>query len=157
MKRSTELPSELTVSAWMNNPEHWVVPEAYVEEAFAIMRRAGIRHLLVMKNDELLGVVTDRDLRRPNGVGEELVSVREMYLFGDNLRVADVMTEEPVTIGPDTLTAEAARVMVENKFDCLPVLKGEKVVGIITSSDLLAALVYEVDPDFVAARELEAS
>ena len=46
--------------------------------------------------------------------------------------------------------------MVANKFNCLPVLRQEQVVGILTSSDLLAALVYAVDPDFEAAREVDA-
>ena len=54
-------------------------------------------------------------------------------------------------------TTEAAKLMVDNKYNCLPVVRDTKVLGIITSSDLLAALVHEVDPEFVAARALEAS
>src|SRR5690606_38356298 len=101
-----------------------------------------------------VGVVTDRDLRRPNWNGDDLLSVRDMYLLGDELRVFDVMSEDPITVTPDELTATAARIMVENKFDCLPVLDDRgAVVGILTSSDLLGALVYEVDPVALEARE----
>ncbi len=71
-----------------------------------------------------------------------------MYRLGDDLRVRDVMTEEVLTAKPQDPIAHAARVMVENKFNCLPVLREDKMVGILTSSDLLAALVYQVDPAY---------
>jgi acetoin utilization protein AcuB len=158
MARS-DLPDEALVKAWMNPPEHSVRPDTFVDEAFAILKRERIRHLLVMnEQDELVGVVTDRDLRRPDWTGGDVLSVREMYLLGDELRVHDVMTDDVVTVTPDTLTAEAAALMAERKIDCLPVLDDEgEVVGILTSSDLLAALVYAMDPLAVEAREAEAS
>lgn len=151
-----ELPNEMVVGAWMNEPEHWVEPSATVDDAFARMRRANVRHLLVLKGgEELVGVVTDRDLRRPDWADGDVMSVKEMYKLGEKLKVQDVMTEEPITVTPRQLTSDAAKLMVENKFNCLPVVEDDKVLGILTSSDLLAALVHEVDPDFVAARELE--
>ncbi len=153
MSRS-ELPNERLVGAWMNQPDHCVAPQAPVDEAFALMRRANVRHLLVVQGDELMGVVTDRDLRRPDRGGDGVMSVEEMYRVGESLEVQDVMTSEPTAVAPDALTAVAAKLMVENKFNCLPVVLEDRVIGIITSSDLLAALVHEVDPEFVAAREV---
>jgi acetoin utilization protein AcuB len=152
---SDDLPNENRVGAWMNPPDYTIGPDALVDEAFKIMQRNSIRHLLVVENDELAGVVTDHDLKRSDVEGE-LTSVSELYRVGEKLKVRDVMTEEVVTATPDDLTADAARIMVENKINCLPVIDDDKVVGILTSSDLLAALVHEVDPDFVAAREAEA-
>jgi acetoin utilization protein AcuB len=152
----TDLPNEMLVGAWMNQPEHVVAPDAPVDEAFAVMRRAGVRHLLVVSSDELVGVVTDRDLRRPDSNNGDVMSVSEMYKIGEDLTVEDVMTGEPTTVTPEALTSEAAKLMVDNKYNCLPVVRDTKVLGIITSSDLLAALVHEVDPEFVAARALEA-
>jgi CBS domain-containing protein len=145
----------IVVRGWMSPPEFTVRPDALVEDAYAIMRREDIRHLLVLDDrGELVGVVTDRDLRRPNWNGEDLLSVRDMYLLGDELRVFDVMSEDPITVTPDELTSTAARIMVENKFNCLPVVNDRgTVVGILTSSDLLGALVYEVDPIALEARE----
>lgn len=152
-----ELPSEFLVGSWMSPPEHTVRPDAFAEDAFTILKRERIRHLLVMNEaGELLGVVTDRDLRRPDW-GGRVLSMRDMYLLSDELRVYDMMTEEVVTVTPDTPTADAARMMVEGKFDCLPVVADGEVVGIITSSDLLAALVHEVEPDAVSARGDEAA
>jgi acetoin utilization protein AcuB len=152
----TDLPSELLVQAWMSPPEHVVGPDALVDDALVVMRSAGVRHLLVMKEDELLGVVTDRDLRRPNWKNGDVMSIKDMYRIGEQLRVRNVMTKKVIAVKPKDTTAYAAQLMVENKFNCLPVKKGSEVVGIITSSDLLAALVHEVDPTYAEAREEEA-
>lgn len=150
---STQLPNENQVSAWMNTPDHCVAPTDQVDEAFELMQRHRIRHLLVVKDDELVGVVTDHDLRHQNDAEATLGSWSELYRVGEKLTVADVMTEDVLTATPDDLTADAARIMVENKINCLPVVDDDKLVGILTSTDLLAALVHEADPDFVAARE----
>lgn len=153
---SEDLPNDNRVAAWMNPPDYTIAPGELVDDAFKLMQRNSIRHLLVVENDELVGVVTDRDLRRPDFEDGDVLNVTELYRVGEKLKVRDVMTEEVITATPDDHTADAARIMVENKFNCLPVLDEDRVVGILTSSDLLAALVHEVDPEFVAAREIEA-
>lgn len=146
---NADLPSDLLVQAWMNPPDHLVAPGDKLEDALGIMRAAGVRHLLVMDDEELVGVVTDHDLRRPDWRDGRPLAVEELYLIGQDLRVRDVMTEEVVTIEYDEPTARAAQLMVDNKFNCLPVVRDGALVGILTSSDLLAALVYVVDPDLV--------
>jgi len=138
MSQDQELPSELCVKAWMNAPDHTIGPDAATDEAFDLMVSARVRHLLVMEDDDLVGVVTDRDLHGNTGGGKT---------------VADVMSSDVITASPDDSTAQAARVMVENKFNCLPVMNDDRVVGILTSSDLLAALVYQSDPDFAELPE----
>jgi acetoin utilization protein AcuB len=137
----------------MNTPEHTITADAFADDAFKLMKRAGVRHLLVTKEDDLVGVVTDRDLRRPDWADGDVMSVRDMYLLGKALRVSDVMTSRPVTISPSDYTANAACIMVDNKFDCLPVVSRGRLVGIITSSDLLAALVHQADPEFLPLSE----
>lgn len=147
----SELPSDLLVKAWMNPPEHIVAPGDSVEEAFAIMRRENVRHLLVMDGDDLVGVVTDRDLRRPDWEHGRPLSVEELYLVGQDLRVHDVMTEDVISIEVDEPTARAAQLMVTNKINCLPVMRDGTLVGILTSSDLLAALAHVVEPELLGA------
>ncbi|MEQ9320878.1 MAG: CBS domain-containing protein [Polyangiaceae bacterium] len=139
----------------MNQPDHTVSPHDHVDEAFKLMQRHRIRHLLVVKDDELVGVVTDRDLRRDAANDADWTNMSEVYRVGEKLKVADVMTEDVLTATPDDLTADAARIMVSNQINCLPVVDDDRVVGILTSTDLLAALVHEADPDFVAARDAE--
>ena len=151
------LPSELRVKAWMNAPEHTVRPNTCVDEAFALLNRERIHHLLVMDGDDLVGVVTDRDLRRPDWHGDDVLSVRDMYVLGDELRVCDVMSADVITVTPEAYTARAARMMVDNRFNCLPVVDAGRVLGIVTSTDLLRALVPEVDPVAIEVRATEAS
>ena len=83
------------------------------------------------------------------------MSVEELYLVGQELRVRDVMTEEVITLDPNDTTAQASHVMVSNKINCLPVVRNQVVVGILTSSDLLAALAHAFDPDYAHARGVE--
>jgi len=149
---SAELPDNLLVKAWMNPPEHRVSPADSVEDALAIMRGANVRHLLVTDDDDLVGVVTDRDLQRPDWKDGRPLALEELYLIGQDFRVRDVMTEEVVTIDVDAPTAQAAQRMVDNKCGCLPVVRDRTLVGILTSSDLLAALVHVVDPDLLDHR-----
>lgn len=158
-EEGAELPNELLVKAWMNSPDHQVDPATKLEDAFATMQRENVRHLLVVDAGDLVGIVSDRDLRRQEAPrrksSKEPWTLHDLYLFGDELTVRAVMTEDVVTVSPDDPTSVAARAMVENKINCLPVVRGDELVGILTSSDLLAALVYSSDPDEREARELE--
>jgi CBS domain-containing protein len=106
-----------------------------------VMRLGRIRHLPVVDDDEdrrLVGLVSLRDvfrgsLARALGYG----TVAQQRLL-DMLLVKEVMTTEVVTTTPDTPLREAARLMSERKLGCLPVLAGEKLVGILTEGDFVA-------------------
>lgn len=104
-----------------------------------LMRLGRIRHTPVLddRGDEVVGVVSQRDLfrgalARALGYGEHAQS----RVIG-MLVIKDVMTADPVTTTPDTPIAEAARVMLERKIGCLPVVEDGKLVGILTESDFL--------------------
>lgn len=134
------------VKAWMSPPSHTVTTATPLGEAFRRMRQHGIRHLLVMDHDRVVGVVSERDLRRRDGEGD-LWTISAQYLIDRDLRVGDVMTDDPVTITDESSTAEAARLMTERRIGCLPVVRAEACVGIVTTTDLLKALAYAADPD----------
>lgn len=136
----------MKVKAWMSPPTHRVTPGTPIDEAFRMMRHHHVRHLLVMEGDQLVGVVTDRDLRQPNRAARPW-TVAELYLVGRDLQVLSVMSTELVTVEEKDNAAYAARLMIDNAVGCLPVLDGGAVVGILTSTDLLKALSYTVDAD----------
>jgi CBS domain-containing membrane protein len=105
-----------------------------------VMQLGRIRHLPVLDDDsqELVGIVSQRDLfrgalARALGYGEH--ASRKMM---DTLFVKDVMTTDVLTTTPDTPLAEAARVLMERKIGCLPVLEGGRLVGILTEGDFVA-------------------
>jgi acetoin utilization protein AcuB len=119
-------------------------PEASFYEARNLIHEKGVRHLPVVdKNNMLVGIVTDRDIREAAPSDATLLSVQELnYLLG-KLKVSSFMTpkEKLLTITPDTLIEEAIQLMHDNKIGCLPVVEGGKLYGIFTETDALDHLV----------------
>jgi len=119
-------------------------PDASYYEARNLIHEKGVRHLPVVdKNNMLIGIVTDRDIREAAPSDATLLSVQELnYLLG-KLKVSSFMTpkEKLITITPDTIIEEAVQLMHDNKIGCLPVLEGGKLYGIFTETDALDHLV----------------
>jgi acetoin utilization protein AcuB len=119
-------------------------PDASFYEARNLIHEKGVRHLPVVdKNNVLVGIVTDRDIREAAPSDATLLSVQELnYLLG-KLKVSSFMTpkDKLVTITPDTIIEEAVQLMHDNKIGCLPVLEGGKLYGIFTETDALDHLV----------------
>jgi acetoin utilization protein AcuB len=114
-------------------------PDASVRAAVGLMRRQGVRHLLVTEDDRLRGVVTDRDVRRA-----AFLPMLEGHLAGGAHRLAaprvrDVMTWSVVTIGPDASLDRAALLMYQHRVGSLPVTEDGRPVGILTERDVLHA------------------
>ncbi len=117
----------------MTSPVAAVPPGATLEDAYRMMQEKQIRHLLVFDGDRVVGVVTDRDLRLAT-------SALSAAPFPPGSRVGSVMVRSPVTAAPDDPVEDAARVMRERKIGCLPVMEGDRLLGIVTGIDLLDAL-----------------
>jgi acetoin utilization protein AcuB len=119
-------------------------PEASFYEARNLIHEKGVRHLPVVdKNNMLVGIVTDRDIREAAPSDATLLSVQELnYLLG-KLKVSSFMTpkDKLITITPDTLIEEAVQLMHDNKIGCLPVIEQGKLYGIFTETDALDHLV----------------
>jgi len=119
-------------------------PDSSFYEVRALIHDKGIRHLPVVdKNNQLLGIVTDGDIREAAPSDATLLSVQELHYLLGKLKVSSFMTpkEKLITITPDTLIEEAVQLMHDNKIGCLPVLEGGKLYGIFTETDALAHLV----------------
>ena len=121
-----------------------ISPEASFFEARKLIREEGVRHLPVVdEKGKLLGIVTDRDIREAGPSDATLLSVQEInYLLG-KLKVGGIMTpaEKLVTIQPDTLIEKAVQLLHDHKIGSLPVVDGDKLVGIITETDILELFV----------------
>ena len=119
-------------------------PEASFYEARNLIHEKGVRHLPVVdKNNVLVGIVTDRDIREAAPSDATLLSVQELnYLLG-KLKVSSFMTpkEKLITITPDTIIEEAVQLMHDHKIGCLPVLEAGKLYGLFTETDALDHLV----------------
>jgi acetoin utilization protein AcuB len=115
-------------------------PEVLARDAAVLMRARRIRHLPVIdRQGRLLGIVTDRDLRQvifDPAVRARVGAVADAL---GRLALRDVMTWAVVTVRPGTEIREAARVMHEQKIGALPVVEADKLVGMLTETDVIQA------------------
>jgi CBS domain-containing protein len=118
----------MKVSELMTKAAVTDAPDDTLAEAAAKMRQQQTGSLLIMEGARLSGIVTERDVLKVVGDGQDPKSVS----------IRDVMTPDPVTVGPDSTIQECARIMFDKWFRHLPVTTGDgDVVGIISLRDLL--------------------
>ncbi len=118
-----------------------VAPGTALPDAVRLTKERGIRHLLVVDDGKLVGILSDRDLKRSMASPATTLSVHELNYLLNRLTVAEIMTRTVITIAPSFPVEEAARVMVREKISALPVLDGERMVGIVTETDVLRLFV----------------
>jgi CBS domain-containing membrane protein len=115
-----------------------VHPDDTVEKVYDLMNERGFRHLTVVDADgDLVGLVSHRDLLRHSAIERAEVPTFLVREILRRTRVEEIMTSEVETAETDLPLSEAAQVMFENNFGCLPVLESSKLVGILTESDFV--------------------
>ena len=141
------VPAEQEIRFWMRAPAVTINMAAPLSEALALMREHDVRRLpATLDTGELRGIITQGDIR-----GADILRVAGLdpVDIADALRrvkVNDVMSQDTLTVTPETGLREAALLMIENKIGGLPVVDDESnVVGIITESDLFEALLQQLD------------
>jgi CBS domain-containing protein len=102
-----------------------------------IMTLGRVRHFPVIDDDKVVGVVSQRDLYRASLGSVMKYGEKAQRAFLEGVAVKEAMSDPPVTIAPHASVQEAARLMMEKKIGCLPVLEGSKLVGLVTETDML--------------------
>lgn len=121
------------VRNWMSAPAVVIPPVVPAASALGFMEKRQIRRLPVVEDGRLLGIVTRSDLLA--ALGKEKVKRR-----GGERSVDEIMTRKPFTVEQEETLEEAAGLMLQKKVSGLPVVDGDRVVGIITESDIFRAL-----------------
>jgi acetoin utilization protein AcuB len=138
----------MLVGERMSHPVITVSADAPIMEAFDLLKRENIRRAPVIKDGKLVGIISDHDLLNATPSQATTLSVYELpYLLG-KIKVREVMTKEVISVTEDTPIEEAARIMADNKFGGLPVLRDGHVVGMITETDL-----FKIFLELMGARE----
>lgn len=129
------------VKNWMTSPAVTVTPNTTIVAARDVMSEQKIKILLIAEKDQLLGVVTQRGLIRIDFsvLGEE--GCNESADFSE-IKIESIMTRNPRITQPDSSISKAARVMLENRIAALPVVEDERLIGILSSSDLMRFIIY---------------
>jgi CBS domain-containing protein/Flp pilus assembly pilin Flp len=117
------LHSQIEVRHVMSRHVRAVQPATSVADLRTLMESERFHHLLVLAQDKLVGVVSDRDMRGRSG-----------------RRAADVMTAAPTTVAPSTPIGQAITILLHHQISCLPVVEDDRVQGILTTTDMLMTL-----------------
>lgn len=130
-----------TVEQVMTCDPTTISPDEPLRVAIDRMRERNCRRLPVVQSGKLVGIISDRDLRR--ATNSPFVMQERWYneFLLDKITVRACMSAEPITITAQTRIADAARVMRDRKIGGLPVVEGERLVGIVTETDLLNYLI----------------
>lgn len=130
----------MRVEDWMQRRPVTISPQETLRGAWRIIRENRIRHLPVVERGRLLGIVTDRDLRHALPSRAVGLEAHELPHLAEKVNVWEVMARAVVTIGRDAPIEEAARLLLKYRIGGLPVVRGDTLVGIITKTDLVRAL-----------------
>jgi acetoin utilization protein AcuB len=114
-----------------------VTPRTALAEAMRLVGQRGVRHLPVVAGNDLVGIVSDRDLKRAMASPATGRARAELNFLLERLTVEEIMTRAVITIGPGFAAEDAARVMVTEKISALPVTDAGRLVGIVTETDVL--------------------
>ena len=114
-------------------------PNTSLALAWQLMKDHRIRHLPVVSDTQLVGIVTDRDIRGAFPSTATSLSQAEIVYHLGTTPVASCMTQDLMTIGPEADLRQGAQRILESPFSCLPVLEHDQLVGILTETDLLRA------------------
>lgn len=128
------------VKRWMSTKVQTLEPDDKLVDAFDLMRIHRIRHVPVLEGERLVGIVSDRDVRH----ALPLRDLESDKIYGRELMttpIGRVMTRNPITTDPDAPIREAAMIMGREKIGALPVVLGDRLLGIISAEDLLWAFV----------------
>ena len=119
----------MLVKNWMNKALVIIKPNTSVIKAQILLQEKHISHLPVMEKEKLLGIITERDIKR-------------LLVPSETLLVKNIMTHDPVTVPWDYTIGEAAEILLEHDISAIPVIDPNgRVVGIITKGDLFRVLV----------------
>lgn len=118
-----------------------------IRVAVDLVDQKQLRRFPVMKDGDLVGIVTDRDLRNTTASSVVLTEKKYHDFLLDNVKIESIMSANPRTVSPQSDLKDAARLILEIKVGGLPVLQDGRLVGIITETDLIDTLLEQLPDD----------
>ena len=130
----------MLVGDYMTRDPITVEEDASMKEAMLLLRTHHIRHLPVATGKLLVGMVSDRDIKRASPSILQGIDKADFEQLMEDTPVSRIMTREPFTVNENTPLIEAVQILIERKFGSLPVVDGKEVIGIFTEIDALKVL-----------------
>ena len=129
------------VSDWMTKKVFTVDADDYLSDALTLMKEKCIKHVPVVKNGKLKGLISDRDIKEYSPSKATSLDIYELHYLLAKTKIKELMTTKVVIAAPDTPVEEAAMIMLDGNIGCLPVVEDGDLVGIISDRDIYRALV----------------
>jgi acetoin utilization protein AcuB len=126
----------MLIERWMKRHPQTAKPRDSIAHAREVMEKHRINQLPVVTNGQLVGIVTDRDLR---DAYPSALAPAERSPLPKETPVEDVMTQNALSLGPKDTVEHAARLMRKERIGAVPIIEGKQLVGILTRSDVLEA------------------
>ena len=132
----------MLVKNWMSKEVVTINVNNSMVDATRKLKEHHINMLPVMKKNKLVGIVTDRDLKKASASNATTLEVHELLYIISNIKVKDLMSKDPITVPPDYTIGETAELLLEKKISGVPVLsKNGEMAGVITKADIFKALI----------------
>jgi acetoin utilization protein AcuB len=129
------------VSDWMTKKVFTLSPDESISVAAKLVKEKGIKHIPVLKNGKLKGILSDRDIKEYVPSKATSLDIYELHYLLSKTKVREVMKKKVFTTHPDSPVEEAAMIMYDNDIGCLPVVKNNHIIGIISDRDIFRVLV----------------
>jgi len=132
----------MLVKDWMNKDVITIEEKDSMQDAIKLLKEHDIRMLPVTRKGKLVGIVTDRDLKRASASDATLLEIHELIYVLSRIKVKEIMTKNPITVPFDYTVEETAEILLTHKISGAPVVDHDgKLVGTITQSDIFKVLV----------------
>ena len=132
----------MLVNNWMSKNVITVDENDSMQDAMKHLKEHDIRMLPVLKKGKLVGIVTDRDLKKASASDATTLEIHELLYLLTKIKVKDIMTRDVITVPPDYTVEETAQVLQKNRISGAPVVDADgQLVGTITQTDLFRVLI----------------
>lgn len=132
----------MLVKNWMSKNVITVDADASMQIATMLMKMHHIRMLPVVEHGELVGIITDRDLKKASASDATSLEIHELLFLLTKIKVKEIMTKAPITVTPDWTIEETAELLLKHKISGVPVTGGKKALaGVITQTDVFRVLI----------------
>lgn len=132
----------MLVRNWMNRHVITVDVDDSMTHTVKLMKEHGVTMLPVLKKDRLVGIITDRDIKRASASDATTLEVHELLYLISQIKIKKIMTENPITVPPDFTVGETAEMLLHHKISGAPVVDHEgKILGTITKEELFKVLI----------------
>jgi acetoin utilization protein AcuB len=132
----------MLVKNWMNKPAITIDKHSSMHDAMTLMKKHQITLLPVMDKQRLVGVLTDRDLKKASASDATTLEMHELLYLLSNIKIKDIMSSKPISVPPDFTIEETAELLLANKISGVPVVDNDgNVIGVITHTDLFKVII----------------